>query len=291
MRKLEDFLNAKVYLEKIPNEVSAPINYMCFAGAWYYKALSAKDMWLGMEAVVTLPKFDADEDRYDMIKEAIDKDEPIKRYKDTPSIYLGGSSDYETDIGLGWFRGFLDGDFTKTKIAYRPFYRYIYEEDGKEINKYIGPSIRETEYYYFPGDTVKLSVFCVNDNMLRLKIELLEETKVEEFVKIRSRLNPNKPYISPDFPAPGNGVRPSEYKRVNAIDQYGNEGRPTQMTKAVVNKCTWEEVYLFREVDGVIVKVPYTESRYIKMLCPNPEAFKITNDGVKQTVIINPSQK
>ena len=289
MRKLEDFLNAEVYDGVINDEKEKPSSYVCFPGAWYYKALSSKDMWLGMEAKVTLPKFNPDEERFDMLKEAIDKDEPIKRYKDTPSIYMGGSSDFETDIGLGWFRGLIDGEFTKEKIAFRPFYRYIYEENGKEVNRYIGPSIKETEFYFFPGDTVKMSVFCVNDNTLRLKIELLEETKIDKYIEIRKKLNKNYAYESLDFPAPGNGVRPSEYKRVNAIDQYGNEGRPVQMTKANVEECTWSDCYLFREIDGKIMKVPYDESRYIKMLCPNQNSFIVTNNGNK--VVIKPSKE
>lgn len=290
MRTLDDFLNAQVYNGVISDEVSKPSNYHCFNGAWYYKALSSKDMWLGMEAVVTLPKFTPDEERFDFIKESIDKDEQIKRYKDTPSIYLGGSSDFESDIGLGWFRGIVDNEFTKTKIAYRPFYRYIYEEDGKILNQYAGTAIRETEYYYFPGDKLKLSVYCIQDNYLRLKIELLEASKYPEYIDLRKKLNPTKTFTSPDFPAFGNGVKPAEYKRVNAIDQYGNEGKPTQMTNAIVGECIWHEVYLFRKVEGNIVKVPFNHTRYIQMLCPTPSAFEVCDDGLKQTVVIKPQK-
>lgn len=287
MRKIEDFINSEVYLGIIENEAKAPTSYSCFPGAWYYKALSSKDMWLGMEANIILPEFIPDQERFDMIKEVVDT-EPIVRYKDTPSIYMGGSSDFETDIGLGWFRGFVDGEITKTKITFRPFYRYIYLEDGKEVNKYIGPAIRQTEYYYFPGDEVKMMVFCVNDNTLRLRIELIKPSSNPKYIELRKKLNAPKVYETDDFPAPGNGVRPSEYKHVNAIDQYGNEGRPTQITNARVNECIWKDVNLFREVNGKIKRIPYSENRYIKMLCPNESAFCIQTSGNTQTVVIDP---
>ena len=38
MRKLEDFLNAEVYDGVINGEKEKPSSYVCFPGAWYYKA-------------------------------------------------------------------------------------------------------------------------------------------------------------------------------------------------------------------------------------------------------------
>jgi len=285
---MDKFLNAKIYTGKIDNEISKPDSYRCFNGAWYYKALSSKDYWLGIDAVVTLPLFEEDKERFAYIHDSVTNKEII-RYNDTPSVYVGVCSDFENDIGFAWFRGIIDGKITDEKFTFRPFYRYIYKENGKEVNTYKGSKIEEVEYYYFPGDKVRITVVSTSLNHLRFRIELLEPTKIEKYQKIRDSLSkPNKIFLSEEFPAPGAGINLTEVKRVNAIDQYGNEGKPTQMTNAKVNECIWEDVYLFREVSGEIVKVPFTSERFIRMLCPMEEAFIIKEDKHKEIVIINP---
>lgn len=288
---MDKYLNANIYLDKIEDEIEKPTSYKCFNGAWYYKTLSSKDSWLGIDAVVTLPLFEEDENRYQYIVDALTNRE-IKRYNDTPSVYLGVCSDYENDVGFGWFRGLVDGKVTNEKITFRPFWRYIYNENGKEVNTYKGTKLEETEYYYFPGDKVRVTLVSLEPNYLQFRIELIEETKIEKYKVIRSNL-PNKPktFLSPVFIAPGVGVNKTEVKRVNAIDQYGNEGRPTQMTNAKVNECVWEDVYLFRKINDTIYKVPFTDDRYIRMLCPKEEAFTIKNEGNKEIVIINPGAR
>ena len=290
-RTLKDFLNAKIYENTIEGEVAKPATFTCFPGAWYYKALSSKDAWLGIEVEVTLPYFIPDENRFKYTNDPTKPGSQYKLYLDTPSIYVGGSSDFESDLGLGWFRGMVDGVVTPDKICYRPFYRYIYlDENGEEINSYQGPAIRETEYYYFPGDTVRMRVFSLKDNYLRLSIELIKETTDEQFVQIRKKLNPNQIYQTDDFPSPGNGCKSAEYKRVNAIDQYGNEGKPAQMTDAEVENCVWGKAYLYREISGEIMKVPFDSSRYIRMMCPLENAFQIEQKDFKEIVSIKPKR-
>lgn len=285
------YLNAPIYKGKIQVEVIKPTNYKCFNGAWYYKALSSRDEWLGIEAIITLPEFNPDEERFDFIKDNI-YEQDIKRYKDTPSVYVGLSSDYENDVGFAWQRGIVNGEVAAEKITFRPFWRYIYSIDGEEKNVYEGSSLYQTEFYYFPGDKLKLSLINIKDNYLKLIIKLLEPTAIKKYQTIRNSLDKlPKDLETKEFIAPGAGIRFAEVKRVNAIDQYSNEGKPTQCTNAIVGECIWEDVYLYRKINGIIMRVPFTNNRYIKMLCPTKEAFLIKEMDNKEIVVISPKGK
>ena len=287
---MNKYLNALVYNKRIPGEIAKPDSYKCFLGAWCYKVLSSKDKWLGIEAIIELPEFIPDENRFSMIQDNI-YDKKLKRYDDTPSIYVGLCSDYENDVGFAWQRGIVDGVVTDDKITFRPFWRYIYEENGEEKNVYQGTNLNLTQYYYFPGDRVKLSLISIKNNYLKLIVELISSTTIKKYLDIRKKLDKTPmDFMTEEFLAPGVGIRPSEVKRVNAIDQYSNEGKPTLATNAKVKECVWEDVYLFREIDGAIRKVPYTKDRYIKMLCPKEDAFIIKEIGNKEIVVINPNR-
>jgi len=294
MYNINEYLNAPIYLEKINEEINKPTDYQCFNGAWYYKALSSKDKWLGIEAIVTLPEFNPDEERFEIIPDNFSKSKTYKKYLDTPSVYLGGSSDFETDIGFGWFRGIINQEVTDEKITFRPFWRYIYQEDKVEKNEYKGTDINQTEHYYFPKDVLKINLVCSEENYLQLRVELITPTSIPKYKSIRESLdlenNLPKTLITDKIPAPGNGINLAEYKRVNAIDQYGNEGKPTKMTKAKVDFCVWENVYLFRELDKSLIKVPFTIDRYIQMLCPQNNAFEVETKGNKETIKIDPNK-
>lgn len=284
---IQSFLNAPIYKNQVVGEVLPPENYPYFAGAWYYKVVSSKDHWIGMEATVTLPLFTGDETRRELI------DTPqgaFERYMDTPSVYLGGSSDYETDIGFGFFRGLIGDTISEEKITFRPFWRTIYLENGKERNDYLGTKLNETEYYYFPGDTVKINLVSETENYLTLRIELLQETTIEKYVKIREANNRNQLLVVENIIAPGNGIRPTEYKRVNAIDQYHNEGKPTQMTSAKVDECVWKDVYLYRLIDSTLYKVPFNEKRIKRIFSPNQSAFHVSLEEKTETVTIEPKE-
>jgi hypothetical protein len=202
---------------------------------------------------------------------------------------VGGSSDYETDIGFGWFRGLVHGRLSEEKITFRPFWRYIYLEDGNEKNEYEGTPLFQVEHYYFPGDTVKIHLFCTEEHYLQFRAELIKPTKIPKYDAIRKTYS-NQPMLllTGKIPAPGNGVNDTEYKRVNAIDQYHNEGKLSRLTSAKVECCSWEEVYLFRTVNKELLKVPFSSSRYIQMFCPNEESFHVETNGVNEKVWISP---
>ncbi len=66
-----------------------------------------------------------------------------------------------------------------------------------------------------------------------------------------------------------------EFKRVNAIDQVGNEGKYVQPAKTKVLGAIWEETNLYREYGGKVVLVPFSQARYTDMRCPDPRFFNI----------------
>ena len=76
-------------------------------------------------------------------------------------------------------------NYGSKKVAYRPFYRYIYSEviddngNVTRINKNIWKvaSPLDFDYYYFPGDVVKMSVYSPLENYLQLRIEVLEKPR------------------------------------------------------------------------------------------------------------------
>lgn len=278
---MREFTNVPVYMGKIEKEIAPQAYLPCFLGAWYRKCVSSTDAWLGIEGVVKLGEFTLDPKRISLDGKG--------RVMDNPSCYMGGCSEFESDAGVTWSVSFPGSDqnytlhYTSPKFAFRPFWRNIYIENGKETNKWCQNDPHQPQYYYLPGDVIRMSVYSPEDDYLQLKIEVIEPTTIEKYVKQRERygLKDNRPsdFVSPLFISPGAGKMNAEYKRVNAIDQYGNEGYHAQMTNATVSQAYWKEVYLYREIDGQIQKVPFTKERYTSMICPSPKAVNVTEDG------------
>lgn len=285
------FVNAPIYTGDILDEIKKTDVPPCFLGAWYRKVISSKDYWLGIEGVVTLGEFVADEDRFGTDKRIVHE-----RYLDNPSVYMGGQAMSESDAGLGlnsgYFTSRMDNEinYGTPKVAYRPFWRYIYSRvtDVKgnverfNVNSWNVADPSLLEFYYFPGDKIKMSVYSPLKDYLQLRIEMIEKTKIEKYVQIRKKYNLEKSprvFYSPLFISEGHRDVKAEFKRVNSIDQYGNEGLSIKKTEARVTKSTWENTYLFREIDGIIQKIAFNEKRQIQMACPNKESFKIEKLG------------
>jgi len=292
---------ASVWTEPIAGEALDPATPNCFAGAVYRKVVSSEDYWLGIEAVVTIPEFTPDSQRFD--------DTKLSYYLDNSSLYLGGHANYESDVGIGWsiaYENPLSSTLSHSGIAFRPFWRYITrKEECPNNNCYRNADVRDYEYYYYPGDKIRMSVFCPKRGYLQMRIELLELTKNTKFIHARDAYNLgenfNRIFITPMFPSEGMGAVKTEFKRVNAIDQVANEGKPTLTTNAKVENAIWHEVYLYRKINEVIYKVPMTENRSAHMRCPLgsnvngnfSNAFIITYNNVDRTlggeeVTINP---
>ncbi len=291
----ERYAKASLYTSEILN-ATYPDAQTAFQGALYRKVLSSRDNWLGIEVVVTLPDFIPDEGRTGE-NPFSDKAGDL-RYLDNPSVYLGGNCRKECDVGLTWSVGASDATCSSvdysSSIAFRPFWRYITVAGS---NIYANASWKQTEYYYYPGDTIRMSVYSASDDKLQLRIELLKETTIEKYVAKRASYNLadgySKVFTSPDFESSGAGKYKMVFKRVCALDQVNNEGQPTQPTNASSVKTIFKEVYLYRNIDGVVYKVPMTE-RYCTGICAPSgsnslgdftNAFLITNEGITNTAL------
>ncbi|MFA7076278.1 MAG: hypothetical protein WC152_06370 [Candidatus Izemoplasmatales bacterium] len=291
-----------IYTGTIEDESPKPGTPSCFPGAIYRKVVSSKDYWLGIEGTITLPEFIPDEERYDVTRPTY--------YLDNSSIYMGGHAYYESDVGLSWMIGHTDGtsaQISESGVAFRPFWRYITtQEDCANNNCWKNANVSDHEFYYYPGDKVQMSVFSPRPGYMQMRIELISLTTNQKYINKRTEYGLeedfNRIFVTPEFSSPGIGELKSEFKRVNAIDQSANEGKPTLNTNAKVVDAIWHEVYLYREINGITYKVPMTEERTASMMCPIgtnvngdfSDTFTINYDGVDkllggEIVNINPN--
>ncbi|RZK60750.1 MAG: hypothetical protein EOO91_00090 [Pedobacter sp.] len=222
----------------------------CFNGAYYRKVVSSKDYWLGIGGKVTLPTMTFDPLRVNPAKPG--------QYLDNPSIYLGGNmGGQETDIGLTWeVIKDANGNVTADRRAFRPFLRRT--GLGAQVATYENAPAMDM-YYWYPGEEISISLQLLTDK----KLKFIVEGAGKRFEK--------------DFDADGyslNGL--GEFKRVNAIDQVANEGKPAQSTKTKVENAQWSETYLFRSYRSSVTKVPLHSGRLTDMRCPASSYFAIT---------------
>ena len=284
----------------IEGEKKNPAKPALFGGAWYYKVVSSKDKWVGIEATVTLPEIDIN--RYNgSYDDSLAADPGVKNL-DNPSVYLGGHAQTESDVGLSFSRALTDvksGTLSTGNIAFRPFWRYITDEDqdvggydahGGEYavsangnNCIANYHWRYTEYYYLPGDQLRIIVFSPEPGKMQLQIEVLAVSTLPSSVEIREKYGWKDPadFLSPIFTSPGQGTgMDAEFKRVCAIDQSGNEGGTAIATETLVKGVIWHETYLYREIDGTLYRVPMSEERRAAIGAPYADRFTVTHDGV-----------
>lgn len=235
-----------------PDEVRPSQSLPCFDGAYYRKVVSSSDKWLGIGGVVVLPHFTFDEDRKNTSKPG--------QYLDNPSVYLGGNmGGQETDIGLTWevIRD-ENGTVTTDRRAFRPFLRRAaYTATNQAATYENAPA--QSQYYWYPGDSVEMSVKLTGNGKLHFVVD--GEGK----------------HFEEDFASDGyivGGV--GNFKRVDAIDQVNNEGKPAQPTKTTVTGARWVKTYYFRSYEGQVIEVPVHENRFTDMRCPNQKFFHIT---------------
>jgi len=296
----------KVYKDKIENEAIKPITPKCFHGAWYHKVFSSKDKWLGIEGTIVLPTVN------------LTRIDENNRYLETSSIYMGGQAKYESDVGLAYMNAQIsnDGEISTLNTCFRPFWRYITDskendaggynyETGRNYsstnltpnattsNCYAMYSPKFSEYYYLPGDKIKIIITYPKKDYMQLKIEVLEVSNDINSINLRKKYNWKDPqnFKSPLFSSPESDDSIKEFKRVNAIDQRHNEGLPAINTKSSVENAKWESVYLYREIKGQVYKVPLNNLRSATMNCPDLEAFEyseIANNTGGSTINIYP---
>lgn len=231
------------------NEVKPDASKPCFEGAYYRKLVSSTDDWVGIEGTVILPQIKFDENRRNPKK--------AMQFLDNPSVYFGGNMDYqETDIGLTWeVIKDENGNVTKDRRAFRPFLR---RNEYKEQKAVFENAPAKAEFYWYPGEEVRMSVQLISDKTLRFIIEGAGKKFEHDFICNGFVLG-----------------KKGEFKRVNAIDQVGNEGTPVKTTETKIINAVWKETNLYRNVNNTVVTVPFHSGRYTEMLCPSPSFFKV----------------
>lgn len=233
------------------NEIAPSATSPCFQGAYYRKAFSSADNWLGIEGTVILPTLFYDLTRVNPLKP--------ETYLDNASIYLGGTSDgQETDIGMTW-EVIKDaaGNVSKERLAFRPFLRRTSHKSGQAAIYKNAPA--ESKYYWYPGDTLTMGIVLTEDTKLKFTVSGSGK-KYEEIFDVAGYKYTIK----------------AQYKRVNAIDQVSNEGKPVQPTAAKVLGAKWLKVFLYRYYKSEAIKVPMHVNRFTAMRCPEVKYFDIT---------------
>jgi len=242
------------------NEVKPDKSKPCFNGAYYRKAVSSKDVWLGISGTVILPRITFDQTRRNKRNPA--------QFLDNPSVYMGGNmNEQETDVGLTW-AVIKDeaGKISSERKAFRPFFRRTaFAKTGQKDIWQNAPA--QEEFYWYPGEEVKMSLQVVAEGKLRFIVEGAGK------------------HFQADFESDGyhmNGI--GEFKRVNAIDQVGNEGKAAQPTTTKVEGATWKKTNLFRLHLGRVIQVPMHQYRFTDMRCPDVKYFNIKADKKQQAI-------
>lgn len=228
-------------------EVLPPASIPCFAGAYYRKAVTSFDTWTGIAGIVKLGTPKVDEQRLDPVKK-----QPLDNF----SVYMGGNAggNYEVDAGLTWaFSSDASGKQSERRNVWRPFWR----------TKTWNNAPNNAEFTWYPGETVQIAVYLIAPKKLRL---------------IVADANPQpKKMFQVDFDADGfapNVAR--QFKRVNAIDQFSNEGKPVQSTKAQVTGAEWLQTILLRGSGADAKQIPMDKTRFTDMRCSDQSHIVVT---------------
>jgi hypothetical protein len=227
-------------------EIVPAASIPCFEGAYYRKAVTSFDVWTGIAGIVKLGTPKVDEDRLDATNK-----QPLDNF----SVYMGGrAGEREIDAGMTWaFTKDEQGSMSNRRNAWRPFWR----------NETWSNAPAEKQFYWYPGDTVQIAVLVVGPKKLRLIVADATATPKKSF--------------QIDFDAAGfapNVMR--QFKRVNAIDQFGNEGKPVQPTKAEVVGAEWLQTILLRGEGAAAKQIPMDKTRFTDMRCSSEKHIVVT---------------
>ncbi|HEX8567755.1 MAG TPA: hypothetical protein VF648_19100 [Pyrinomonadaceae bacterium] len=225
-------------------EVAPAASIPCFPGAYYRKAVSSFDVWTGIVGVIKLGTPKVDEARLNAT---------TKQPLDNFSVYMGGrAGTQEIDAGLAWeFTLDENGKKSERRNAFRPFWR----------NETWNSAPAEKQFYYYPGETVQMAVIVAGPGKLRLVIADAAQKKVFQTEFDAKSFQPNVP---------------RQFKRVNAIDQFGNEGKTAQTTKAQITGAEWLQTVLMRGAGSEAKQLPMDKTRFTDMRCPNEANIFVT---------------
>ncbi len=229
---------------KAGEEIAPAAQLPCFPGAYYRKVVSSFDSWTGIGGMVKLGTPTVDENRL-----GADTKQPLDNF----SVYMGGNAggNYEVDAGLTWeFTTDENGLKSPRRNAFRPFWR----------TKTWNAAPAQKEYYFYPGETVQMAIFIVAPKKLRLVIS-----------------NGKDKTFQTDFDAEGFVPNiPRQFKRVNAIDQVHNEGKPVQKTTANIVGAEWTNTFLLRGAGADAKQIPMDKTRFTDMRCSDEKHIVVT---------------
>jgi hypothetical protein len=226
-------------------EVAPAKSIPCFEGAYYRKAVTSFDVWTGIAGMIKLgtPKFD----------ESRLRENDKNQYLDNFSVYMGGNAggNYEVDAGLSWeFTVDEKGNKSAKRNAFRPFWR----------TKTWTTAPAQKEFYFYPGETVQMAILVAGPKKLRL---IISDGKTKTF--------------QTEFEAEGFAANvPRQFKRVNAIDQFGNEGKAVSPTTAEITGAEWLQTVIFRGDGANAKQIPMTAEKFTDMRCPNEKNIVVT---------------
>lgn len=224
-------------------EIAPAKSIACFPGAYYRKAVSSFDQWTGISGVVTLGYPQFDENRLDA-----KTGKPLDNF----SVYMGGNSaGHEVDAGLTWeYSSDSTGKLSNRRNSWRPFWRAGSWNSAPNKPAFI----------WKPGDKLKMTVKMIAAETLRLEIEDLNHAEKKFAV---------------DFKVPGFSTDSTrQFKRVNAIDQSHNEGKPVKPTTAKVTGAIWHYTNLLRGSNFIVY--PLSERRFTDMRCADAAHIVVT---------------
>jgi hypothetical protein len=189
---------------------SATPTYVIGKGSYYHKVVTTFGAYTGIEGEVTLPTPQIDPQRVGK------SGKQLAGF----SIYMGGNADgQEVDAGFSWEKNPDKSDANAPAMVWRPFARAKHWLDS------------DTKLTWSPGYTVRLSVTIIKDGVLRLSIDDVGVDRPRHY--------------SRDFEAWRFRRGAScQFKRVNAIDQCGREGKSTVETNSKVVGAVWRNTYV-----------------------------------------------
>ena len=235
---------------KAGEEIAPAASIPCFPGAYYRKAVTSFDSWTGIAGMVKLGTPTVDENRL-----GADTKQPLDNF----SVYMGGNAggNYEVDAGLTWeFTVDANGQKSARRNAFRPFWR----------TKVWNAAPAQKEYYFYPGEIVQMAIFIVAPKKLRLVIS-----------------NGKDKTFQTDFDAEGFAPNVSrQFKRVNAIDQVHNEGKPVQKTTANIVGAEWTNTFLLRGAGADAKQIPMDKTRFTDMRCSDAQHIVVTTTDDKK---------
>lgn len=241
------------------NEVTPHSQAVCALGSYYRKLASSLDYWKGISGTVTLPTTAFDSSRRNPSNN--------RQFLDNPSVYIGGNSNgQETDIGLTWevIKDSVTGNNTLDRKAFRPFMRRTGFSATGQASLYANAPL-VSRYYWYPGETVTMSVQTISQGVVRFIVDGAGKRFDTTFAADGFQLN-----------------SPAVYKRVNAIDQVNNEGRPVQASRTVVSNAVWSSTSLLRSYKDSLVWAPMHPGRYTALNCPDVKYITVTATDVEK---------